>query len=587
MPITYTIKLYQDCILTNDYKEVISNKYGALTNYLSSLTYLSIYSGDEIYFTNNGTITIDNSGMTIFTADKYNYMSYSDGTYTRYAFIKNITLVNELAVIEYQEDLYSNYGDSIKLKTSMIDVSKFINLSGTEGYTQLLTELPADYISNKPVVITDVYANQPTMCIILGFSLYKMSSPGVITDREFHTCLLKYSHAIKTGGTKIYVWNNNNAIINAINNLYSAQSTYTVNNNWIYDNIGVPPGSNWNFEITSIKLIPYSMIQAIKDSSNNAINTYFNGLYEVCTLTQAIELYDPQDQTVYAYDVHFCALDSKSIYGYENSGLDFGNYVGEKDLSSLVDWKTVGIGTYSRIIPYKYYGNEVFGYHYKIEYVFQLTEINCRLFFNINGELIDVTNDYTYQPPINTVSADITYAQKQSQDLSELSSTIKLWQTVFGAIGVGAGAGGSIAGGTGTIGGGLGSIINYGLGAYQDTYNMFTIKDKKEKTNSAIASSDASVHNNFHGGLLIYSIDPINKDQVDLITGRYGYRRSLLVHDIARIESSNKSTQPYQYVKFDKISLYGEFSNDVAETFRQMFINGVTIYYNEATIGTI
>lgn len=587
MPITYTIKLYQDCILTNDYKEVISNKYGALTNYLASLTYLTIYSGDEIYFTNNGTITIDNSGMTIFTANKYNYMSYSDGSYTRYAFIKSIILVNELAVIEYQEDLYSNYGDSIKIKTSMLDVSKFVNYPAGNTFTQILKELPSEYISNRSIKVNKFYSNTTSMAIIVNMSLYKTGGSGEITAREFHTCLLKYSNITITQGVKVWSWKNSNSIINAINNIYAGQSTYTINNNWVYDNIDHVHGANWNLEITSIKLIPQEILTAIKDSNNDSITTYFDGLYEVCTLTNAIELLNPADSTVYQYDVHFCALDSKSIWGYENTGLDFNNFVGEVDLTLDVNYKTVGIGNYSRIIPYKYYGNEIGGTPYILKYLLQISEIECRLFFGVNDELIDVTQDYTYTPPINVVSADITYAQNQTQQLAELNSNIKVWQTVFGALGLGGGLGGAVASGTGNVAGGIGGILSYGLGAYQDTYSMFMTKDKRYKTNTAIASNNASIHNNFCGGLLIFEIDAINEDQVNALTTRYGYRRSLLINSDSWITSNSKSYQPYQYVKFDTISLYGEFSQDVAESFRQMFLNGTTIYYNEATIGTI
>ena len=102
-----------------------------------------------------------------------------------------------------------------------------------------------------------------------------------------------------------------------------------------------------------------------------------------------------------------------------------------------------------------------------------------------------------------------------------------------------------------------------------------------------IASNNASIHNNFCGGLLIFEIDAINEDQINALTTRYGYRRSLLINSDSWITSNSKSYQPYQYVKFNTISLYGEFSQDVAESFRQMFLNGTTIYYNEATIGTI
>ena len=69
-----TITLYKNCRLSNKYDEVFNTNSG-LETYLSSLTgNLQVYSGEEIYFTNNGSISIDNTGMVVHTGDCYNYM---------------------------------------------------------------------------------------------------------------------------------------------------------------------------------------------------------------------------------------------------------------------------------------------------------------------------------------------------------------------------------------------------------------------------------------------------------------------------------------------------------------------------------
>ena len=53
------ITIYKNCKLTNKYDEVFKST-SLLNTYLSGLSYLQVYNGDEIYFTNSGTISIDN-----------------------------------------------------------------------------------------------------------------------------------------------------------------------------------------------------------------------------------------------------------------------------------------------------------------------------------------------------------------------------------------------------------------------------------------------------------------------------------------------------------------------------------------------
>ena len=94
-----SITLYQGCKLTNKYHEVFRSKT-SLDTYLSGLTYLQVYNGDEIYYTNSGTISIDNTNLTTFTADKYNYMVFNESTGTkRYCFINSIQLVYSVAIV--------------------------------------------------------------------------------------------------------------------------------------------------------------------------------------------------------------------------------------------------------------------------------------------------------------------------------------------------------------------------------------------------------------------------------------------------------------------------------------------------------
>ena len=103
-----TIRLYQSCKLSNKYDEVFRTQ-SSLETYLATLTHYDVYSGDDIYYTNNGSISIDNNGLLV-KGDKYNYIAFiKSGEPNRYGFIDTITIVDEVCVISYTEDIWHTY----------------------------------------------------------------------------------------------------------------------------------------------------------------------------------------------------------------------------------------------------------------------------------------------------------------------------------------------------------------------------------------------------------------------------------------------------------------------------------------------
>ena len=127
--IMMTITLYEGCRLSNKYDEVYNNRLD-LESYLGTLTSKIVYTGEDIYFTNNGSISIDNEVSNVLGlvthGDRYNYMKINVTTEgSRYAFIDSITLVDEICVINYTEDVWTNYAlmsgyFSFEMKNSLI-----------------------------------------------------------------------------------------------------------------------------------------------------------------------------------------------------------------------------------------------------------------------------------------------------------------------------------------------------------------------------------------------------------------------------------------------------------------------------------
>ena len=152
-----TITLYENCRLTNKYDEVFLSG-GDRDTYLSTLTKKDIYLGEDIYVTNNGSLSIDNeiSGVVKMIAhgDKYNYMSITvAGETTRFFFVDSITLVDSTCVIEYREDIWHSYAltnnvISFNMKNSIIAQANGLNASSEYDATDIANlpkKLPIEY----------------------------------------------------------------------------------------------------------------------------------------------------------------------------------------------------------------------------------------------------------------------------------------------------------------------------------------------------------------------------------------------------------------------------------------------------------
>ena len=183
------ITIYKNCKLTNKYDEVFKST-SLLNTYLSTLTYLQVYNGDEIYFTNSGTISIDNEAT--FDGSKYNYMKIEvNANITKYAFINSIVVVNGVAVIDYSEDIWSNYAiDSIgydfNIKHSIL--AQATTLSASSEYTateisELPKKLPIEFEghNNPYFVVTDSKPLETNCYVVVTASIFKLTNGDVST----------------------------------------------------------------------------------------------------------------------------------------------------------------------------------------------------------------------------------------------------------------------------------------------------------------------------------------------------------------------------------------------------------------------
>lgn len=569
-----TITLYKNCILTAEYKEGFNMRIPAsIDSYLANLTKLQIYSGDDIYFTNSGTISVDNVGLTTYTASGYNYMvfssTYNSIEYKRYCFVKNITLVNEVAVIEYEEDLWSNYSGSLRLRFGNLVQAKKYN-SGTVPLTYPPRYLPKDYESNLPIKMTSFTTATNTNCyVVADVAVYKLVSGGGTSFRFSCCCIIGNTLQRLDGndqpvGSPVdsYKWRIDNDMLRILAGIKIQESSLKV-----HPNIGtetIPSSDNdWRFELLSVKLIPGNI-------GDSLFSAYTTG-------TGMQKLFN--DFGVGFSGRYFSIAQDKAaitpvfyILSYIG-GSKYLNYLGtEGNLNLTVaktktaGYKVKGLINYSRFISIPPNGQDL-----QFTYIFTVNAFASALLLNVNNEIVDISSDFTLPLPFSVQSADITQQQAISRSLTDMNNAMGQISTLWKG-GMQAGKDISMLNSVGFLDTWISTGANLTMGAInRESQNM-----AKYSTSRGVSITQRAVENCILDyGFSMAEIDPQNEDEVNTYLTKFGYK-----FDNTYVIDSNvfDSVATDQFVQFSQVAIYGEFSNDIASQLKQILLNGIYIF---------
>ena len=568
------ITLYQKCLLTNDYKEGFNMRIsGNIDTYLATLTHNSIYTGDDIYFTNNGSISIENTGLTSFNANLYNYMTFSstsNGTIsTRYCFIKSITLVNEVAVIDYEEDLWSNYSSSMVLRYGFLSNAKRTSLSGYETF------LPKDYNTNQPLTLGTITGGTAKKCyVVIDVNFYNLNQDGLATNRLFYSILLgKRSVQVDSSQQEIgtptysYVWDCDDDLMRILCQVKARTGIDAVAHTIHYGDTDITydPANPYYFEITRAIIIPYDVGYGLfytnvlsGDLLRKTMDDYFifnsigYPLSAVNTLTKTTPIM--YTLSIIGGDKH------NSYYGLEGNT----PYTYKPSISN--DYTIVGLQNNSRFISMQANGQSI-----NIEWRFVCGLSGSSLLLNVNGDVTDITKDYEFNIPLNVQSADITQQAQISRNLSELNNGFNQLGTIWSGI---TGSAGNIKKDDTT-----GFIESYfGAMAKQEMnlINRESITARKSVSNKAVSSNDMSFFNaSIPYGFYIAQITPTNSGDITAFINKFGYAYdNVLVTDGDVFDATAQDN----YLRFADCVLYGGFSNEIAESLKQILKNGIYLF---------
>ena len=603
-----TITIYEGCRLNNNYNEVFNNK-SDLDAYLNTLTKKVIYTSteDDLYFTNNGSISIDNETNNTLGllrhGDRYNYMKMErtlDGT--RYAFIDAITIVDGVCVLNYTEDVWSSYGlmlnaISFKVKNSKLVQTDYLNPSDDYSATDIASfpkRLPAQYeaLGNpsfyySPAELQYDDGKEVLCYVLITASVYKSTSQGEYSARFINNYLLAYTESATGGVTpanthKTYTWRINNDTLNVINDLVTLASVTSITYQTLL---------SFKYEILDVKLIP----KTIGDDWFYNITESGSGLYPDFTIQGKQYDVDTSKQTAqFDTDFTFNNICHQFSMRYVDAG---GNvkytYNGFEPTDDIICTKTIrfsdndkitGLGNYSRFIPLIWNGLD-------IDYDIQLN-VNTNgnsITLKVDNQLYDVSEDFRYSVPFEIQTAEVSQQQRMARYIGTLGNLMSIVTTASGFVSnVGATQHNinSINGDTTDPTGVMSSaFLSTTHNAISSMYSMIgnvennkQINQKSFVTNKAIHTQDITCKNLEIGGFREYECNPQNETYVQKIISKYGYLYDVIVDDYKIFYTMNT-----HYVRFSVVNVYGEFSQGVAHKLEEILLKGI-ILLNQYTI---
>ena len=592
-----SITLFQNTKLSNKYHEVFKDQT-TLATYLGGRTHLDVYSGDDIYFTNNGSISIDNSTLIGHVGDKYNYMqftqTFSNGTILkRYAFVNDITIINGVCIINYTEDVWHTYaikndystdGLNFDIQNSLLQQTKTLTAFTGSSYSQadlnaLPKALPCQLEGqNAPKFrqtgITPELNYETSAYILVVASMYKLAGAGVINKRYISNYLLSYKQ--KTTGSftpastlKEYDWPLTNDTLEFIQGIMAQSSDTKVRNKIIDD-------PDWYYEIIDIKLIPYTIGYSLFNPVLSSDTTHDYGLHEDFTPEWSMtgEATDGSYQS-FTTECGFNNLIESDFGRYvDGSGNDRWTYNGFKAYSKLEYSKTISsgyeyiaIGNMSRVIPLTFNGQTKTA---KFQITMNKFDNNVLLLFD--NTLTDISTDLTLSIPISCQSADITQQQKLAIKTSNASQMLGMVNQTFGLgaqIGSIAGSGGKSSGGD--LGGSATSIVSKTLGLISSGVQLDSRNTAQYLTNKVVSQNEVAIFNACLGILREIEMDIVNSNLVSTMLSKYGYIYTFIMDTIKYVFTTGN------YFKFSQVNVIGYFSQSIARDIETILENGVIL----------
>lgn len=543
------VTLYKNCRLSNSYQEVYdctkrningkeSSFFEEYLNTLQSFDYIEL---DTVYSTFGGTLNFD---MTINDANiyDYNYLKIEHNNIVRYCFVDRITIRNDIAKIEYSEDIWHNYSNDIKLNKSLL-CNTYHNL---EKYKNLQYEkvMPFDYATKNieqrlSNVIPDLGNIDYYIFVkIQVYNLTKTADLENISDRNYYTCFIRERQKVETNHKIKYGFYES---IDIINKIIKNITNYKYNSLYI--------------DIINTYIIPTYFLKDtdFKDDfyvANNYIMNIDDVYYEFSNL---------------AYGLYR----TTNVGGFYKIGCS-------KEI--IPTYKDFSIGTQSTKIKIKRNGLP-----FDMKILFSCTDFGFNLFLSCQDKIEDITDDFMIETPISYIDSQNYQLDRLNRSLLKNDYSKALMKNVFSWGGVI----GNIVSlamapqATGAMLGNTISSIEQPLSSIVDTIKISEKLDNESySTLTKNLTKNANIVNIYYG-INIWTIIPEDEETKNMLLTRTGYAVNLMVDNIEianEVLNSNEKIK-YNAIRFSKINIYGKFTQEIKNALESILLNGTIINY--------
>lgn len=644
------ITLYRNCILNRNYREVFDTLSEERVNdvsaspfihYLNSLSSYSFASQNR-FLNDSGTLNIPLFEFNIHavpviplrTAYDYNYMkisnmvdgmSFSNGqsqNYTtgvnivKFYFIESIEILNDIVSIKYNIDVWHTYRSAMwnilnripgeelfKSRYSALKSSKIVkyNTGGMNEFNVKFYKPPMEYTGNNKLDIVETETENKEYYLVVNYSLYDAEQQGVLSKRKTHTAIIIYKeldeNQTPTGDfvSTFLGWDPTHASQNKLTYKMVLNDLILKSSDANKPMVDTTTGTGSFYEILSVYLIPKKMINVALYSRNNVNVLPFESAKDTAINT-------PFSYWSYinygGFRLYFVDADKSLLTKDVTSGnekyYNYGDLIKFYTKSITNDFKNVGVGFYTQMLPVVANGNDV-----DIDIFYCCNSFDFKLFISVQNTIYEITDAFKLEIPMTVTDGNTTALNKitkalkdtvlKNQQSMEIASFINKFVSSAGDI-IGGATLASASGGALGLGNIASGSISVVTSPVEFVYKLDTIKSELEAnsakvftTNKGLSVENSSEVNAKHG-LVIFKINPDNETEVADSINFFGYECSEIVNakQILNLDPATILREKFNVVKFSAITVYGAFPQNIAETFEKILTNGVKIWYTYA-----
>lgn len=538
------VTLFKNYAFSSTYDEVmdcrpLSNGSTPLKDYLSTLNSVS-FGAPDFFVTMNGKITIKWNGGVYGDSQQYNYMMLrmEEVDQLFFAFIREIQIVNDLALITYEMDVWNTYSPRMVLRDSLRVATRF-------PIADRLYTVPLQPFTNSPPEFFNP-GNTGLVRALVVFQAYSLSTEQNPTSERFgRTAVLQW----KTGDNPQQNAGTYSIVARLVAQLVANQSVAKINIPYIWSGDAF-------YEIVDVYLIPEQFnVMPLISTATGDYSTISLQIEEITTVF-----------TLSHFNVDFMGA-NKTLW--------------EAEIDAEPD--TIGVGCYTNIIDLPFNGMK-----HRAKVTLSPEVYSLSMYLEVDGAIRSWENNYSMPLPYTAAHADVVQQAKISRQIERSNFIAQQTSGIAGIVGSAWKAGvGTVAGDASAILGGAGGVIGgfANLIAADAAYKL-NGSPRKLWTGATKCNSDTRMNAIMGMGYMSCALQDVNSQEVADAIAEDGY-------DVAYIQKSldpetltdeQKAERKYDVVRFGKIRITGAgLSENVKETLRTILTNGCKMWYASPT----